>query len=220
MKRRTEPEFIDLAHEAEAYAHADFSEVNEAFVERLTELAPAAEALTIDLGTGASDIPVRLLRRRPRWRIVAVDASSAMLAFAIEKLEEQDLSSNIALALVDAKNTPFADRTVDVVFSNSILHHLTDTAAFWRETARIAKGGAVIFLRDLARPATEQEAHRIVNRHAYNETALLQQEYYRSLLASWTPDEIREQLREAGLPGLKAEMVDDRHFDVSGSLPD
>lgn len=39
MHRQPEPELMDLAHEAEAYAAADFSDVNAAFVDRLLSLA-------------------------------------------------------------------------------------------------------------------------------------------------------------------------------------
>ncbi|MFH0965179.1 MAG: class I SAM-dependent methyltransferase [Planctomycetota bacterium] len=219
IPREPETEVMDLAHEAEAYAHADFADVNAAFVARLVELADVDRAVAVDLGTGPADIPVRLSRLRPHWWIVAVDASPAMLAFASERLEEEILLGRIHLLLVDAKRTPFAERSFDVVFSNSILHHIDETATFWKEVARIAKPGAVIFLRDLARPGTLEEACEIVRRYAGLEPALLQEEYRRSLLASWTPEEIRLQLREADLTSLSVTMSSDRHLDVFGRLP-
>ena len=221
--REPEPEIMDLAHEAEVYAHADFSDVNEAFVKRLVELDgqsdPSRPLLAIDLGTGPADIPVRLLRLRPAWRIVAADASPAMLCFAGETLAGEERAGNIHLLLVDVKNTPFADETFDVVFSNSILHHIEDTATFWAELMRIARPGAFVLLRDLARPASSEEALEIVSRYASLGTDMLQEEYYRSLLSAWTVDEVREQLRVAGLDRLQVAMVTDRHLDISGRLP-
>jgi len=217
--RQPEEEFMDLAHEAEAYAHGDFSEVNDAFVQRLTELVSHEQALAVDLGTGPADIPVRLARARPDWKIVAVDASPAMLSFAEERIEDEDLGDRIELKLVDAKKTPFEKDSFDVVFSNSILHHLTDIPAFWQEVVRIARPGAFVFLRDLARPATPADAQAIVSRDAASESPTLQEEYYRSLLSSWTPREVREHLDAAGLDTLKGEPSIPDHLDIYGRLP-
>jgi len=44
---------MDLPHEAKAYAEADFSDVNTAFVDHLLELTgPLEKGLVLDLGTG------------------------------------------------------------------------------------------------------------------------------------------------------------------------
>jgi len=53
FNRQAEPELMDLPEEAEAYARADFSAVNQAFVERVLELAgERVAAIVVDLGTG------------------------------------------------------------------------------------------------------------------------------------------------------------------------
>jgi ubiquinone/menaquinone biosynthesis C-methylase UbiE len=219
MSRQPEPEVMDLYAEAEAYARADFADVNQAFVDRLLELAGhLEEAAAVDLGTGPADIPIRLARARPRWRVVAVDASEAMLAFARRAVEEARLSGRVELLLADAKATPLPSAAFDVVFSNSILHHINEADRFWAEVRRLGSSGATVFLRDLARPASPEAARQIVRRYAANEAPLLQAEYYRSLLASYTVREVRAQLDRAGLAGLRVAMVTDRHWDVFGQL--
>ena len=83
MRRVPEPEAMDGGDETEAYQQADFAVVNQAFVDRTVELASTpARARAIDMGTGPADIPARLIRARPAWRVVGVDASAAMLALA------------------------------------------------------------------------------------------------------------------------------------------
>lgn len=220
MPRRPEPEAMDLAEEAHAYAAADFAEVNAAFVERLlylTEDVPP-RALTVDLGCGPGDIALRVGRERPQWRIVAGDISMAMLSFAVARVREAGLRTCVWLVCQDAKRMPWPDGCFDVVFSNSLLHHLSDPVPFWNELRRIAAPGAWVFFRDLARPATETAAHMIVACYAGGESNLLQEEYYRSLLAAYTPDEVRAQLRAAGLDNLSVEMASDRHLDIFGHL--
>jgi ubiquinone/menaquinone biosynthesis C-methylase UbiE len=219
IARRPEPEIMDLPEEAEAYARADFSDVNDAFVRRLLELAgPRETARAVDLGCGPADIPIRLLRIRPRWRVAAVDASPAMLDLARKAVAQAGLAHAVDFVLADAKSRALPDAAFDVVFSNSILHHIADVAPFWAQVRRIAAPRALLFLRDLARPAEATEAAAIVARYAGNESPLLREEFQRSLLAAYTPDEVRRQLADAGLDRLTVTMVTDRHLDVFGTL--
>ena len=219
MPRQPEPEFMDANDEADAYAAADFDEVNQAVVDRLLELVgPRDEACVVDLGTGPADIPVRLVRSRPGWRVVAVDASGAMLRHARQAIDRARLGHAIDLVLADAKATGLADASFDVILSNSILHHITDVDRFWAEVKRIARPGAHALLRDLARPPDADAARAIVDRYARDETELLREEYYRSLLSSYTVEEVRSQLARAGLDCLQVAMATDRHLDVFGRI--
>lgn len=210
---------MDIPEEAQAYASADFSEVNDAFANRLVELAGARDRLlALDLGTGPADIPIRVLERRRGWHIVAVDISWSMLGIAHGAVRVKGVAGGISLVQLDSKKLPFPDRCFDVVFSNSILHHLPETGDFWSEVGRVAREGAYVLLRDLARPASREMAAEIVQKYSGNESALLQEEFFRSLLAAFTPDEMRAQLVQAGLDRLNVAMVSDRHWDVFGQL--
>lgn len=220
LPREPEPELMDIPAEADAYARADFASVNEAFAERLVELAGhLPDARAVDLGTGPADIPVRVARRLPGWRIAVVDAAEAMLEHARKIITEAGLADRVQPVLADAKNTHLPEGSFDVVFSNSILHHIDETGAFWRELRRIGRSGAVVLVRDLARPATRAAADEIVGLYASGESKLLREEFHRSLLSAYTPDEVRYQLDLSGLNTLKVEMVSDRHLDVYGRLP-
>lgn len=216
MDRIPEPELMDAPHEALAYAEADFADVNEAVVERLLELAgPLTRAVALDLGCGPCDIPLRLWRRRD-WRVVALDAAPAMVRIGARILRAAHALGPVQPVLSDAKALPFAAGSFDIVFSNSILHHLPDPGRLWAEMARVAKRGGLVFLRDLARPASREAAARIVEEHAGQESPLLKEEFYRSLLAAYTPAEVRAQLDAAGLADMNVATVTDRHLDIWG----
>ena len=220
LSRQPEPELMDDAEEARAYAETDFSDVNAAFVERLLELAGHREAATaVDLGTGPGDIPIRVAQARPRWHISAVDGSAVMLEFAWKAEADAGLREAIEWVESDAKATLFPLQSFDVVFSNSILHHITDTENLWAEVKRLARPGADILLRDLARPESEEAARAIVEKYAGDESDLLQEEFFRSLLSSYTCEEVRRQLDQAGLRSLEVAMVTDRHLDILGRTP-
>ncbi|MEE8170665.1 MAG: class I SAM-dependent methyltransferase [Phycisphaerae bacterium] len=219
LGRKPEPELMDLPNEAEAYAAADFSDVNQRFVDRLLAQAGLPErAAVLDLGAGPGDIPIRLARLRPDWRIVAADAAAAMLRIARQAVSRAGLSQSIFVVCADAKRTPFATDVFDGVISNSILHHVADTASFWGEVGRVAKRGGFVLMRDLYRPESDAAAGRIVQAHASGESELLQEEFHRSLLSAYTVDEVREQLSRAGLDALDVVTVTDRHLDVFGRV--
>ena len=217
MHRQPEPELMDLAHEAEAYAAADFSDVNAAFVDRLLSLAWTLDrARCVDLGCGPGDIAIRLAQQRALWHIDCVDAADAMIELARTAVARADVR-NVRLHLADAKQTRLA-AGYDVIFSNSLLHHLPDPLPMWREVRRLARPGAIVFVRDLVRPQTYDLAEEMVEQYAGRESDTLRQEFYRSLLSAFTPGEIRAQLEEAGLSELEIRQATDRHVDVSGVL--
>jgi ubiquinone/menaquinone biosynthesis C-methylase UbiE len=218
MERIPEPEIMDMVQEAQAYAQADFAQVNQAFVDRLLELAgDRRSALALDMGTGPADIPIRLVRARPAWHVTAVDASGAMLDIARKAIRDARIEHAIELVQADAKSSPLKDASFDVIFSNSILHHISAADAFWNEVRRLLAPGARVLLRDLTRPESPQAARQIVELHAGGETPLLQEEYYRSLLSAYTVHEVRDQLTRAGLGKLEVERISDRHMDVFGT---
>ncbi|HUW56233.1 MAG TPA: class I SAM-dependent methyltransferase [Planctomycetota bacterium] len=221
MPRQPRREYMDEPRSVEAYATSDFSEVNQAFVDRLFELTGPAEVLhVIDLGTGPGDIPLRILRVRPGWRIVALEASPPMLDFAKKAAREAGVTTGIHWFQADAKGSGLPGRTFDVVFSNTILHHISETELVWEEVKRVGKRGALVFFRDLARPATPEDAHRIVETYGGVGPELMRRDYYNSLLAAYTVDEVRAQLSEAGLDDIEVTRVTDRHWDAFGRLPD
>jgi ubiquinone/menaquinone biosynthesis C-methylase UbiE len=206
---------MDLDDEAVAYAEADFTDVNDAFIERLLELAgPRNKAVALDLGCGPGDIPMGVLERQPGWRVIGLDASFAMLRMAREAAKRR--SQPLVPILSDAKRCPFPNDTFDVVFSNSILHHVTEVQLFWAELARISRAETLVFLRDLARPDSQEAAHDIVETYSGDESSLLKEEFYRSLLAAYTVDEVCAQLAGADLKSLQVLQSTDRHLDVFG----
>src|SRR5205823_1087667 len=88
------------------------------------------------------------------------------------------------------------------VICNSVLHHMPDPSPLWHEIKRLAAPNGLIFVRDLRRPESDEVAKQLVQQHAANEPPLLQEEFHRSLLAAFTPDEIRKQLDAAVILAL------------------
>ncbi|RMG36919.1 MAG: class I SAM-dependent methyltransferase [Gammaproteobacteria bacterium] len=222
MQRIPEPEeLMDDPAQATAYAEADFGEPNRLFVELLEEQAAhslSGEAL--DLGCGPADISLDLLRRHPALHITAVDGAEAMLAHARQRLaREPELAPRLTLRCAILPDADLPAAAFDLVLSNSLLHHLGDPAVLWRTLAHAARPGAQVLVMDLARPASPAAAEALVQTHAADAPPILRRDFYNSLLAAYTVEEIEKQLAASGLAGLSVTMVSDRHLAVRGRIP-
>jgi ubiquinone/menaquinone biosynthesis C-methylase UbiE len=215
MDRVLEPEVMADPRQALAYARADFGEVNQRFVDELVSRHPMpARARVVDLGCGPADIPIRLAAAWPHALIVAVDASEAMLALGHEAMRSR--RTRLSLICARLPRLPFADRAFDALISNSLLHHLPDSAVLWRDAARLVRPGGVVHVMDLFRPRTVDEARQIVERAAGDEDQILKDDFFNSLLAAFTPEEVRDQLAAHGLGHLACAIVSERHLLISG----
>jgi len=205
---------MDEAEQARAYADADFAEVNQRFVAGFRDAFPDFDTGTIvDLGCGPADIPARLASALCDVRIVGVDAARAMLRLARPRVR-------VDLVAARLSDLPVRGAAFDACLSNSLVHHLPDPRLFWRTVRVVSKPRAPIFVMDLARPSTREAAREIVLREAGNERAILQRDFFNSLLAAFTTAEVRAQLEEAGLRAFSCDLVSDRHWRVAGRNPE
>ncbi|MBI4610787.1 MAG: methyltransferase domain-containing protein [Candidatus Rokubacteria bacterium] len=217
MERVLEPELMEDPAQAAAYARADFSDVNQGFVDRFRAMFPGlTRGRAVDLGSGPADIPIRLSRALPRLDIVAVDGSEAMLDEARRALASAE-STRVSLIRARVPDLPFPPHAFDAVISNSLLHHLPDPHLFWREVVRLGRPGAPVLVMDLFRPDSPERAREIVDAAAPEEDPILKADFFNSLLAAFTPEEVREQLA-TDLADLHCRIVSERHWLVSGRL--
>jgi len=82
----------------------------------------------------------------------------------------------------------------------------------------VVKSGSPVLVMDLLRPDSPEEAQAIVDRYAAQEPEILRRDFYCSLLASFTEDEVAAQLAEMNMSRLMIDVVDDRHWVVSGII--
>jgi len=222
MQRIPEPELMTGAEQVAAYARADFAEPHERFIrllgERFADLPIQGRAA--DLGCGPCDISIRFARAYPSWRIDAVDGSQLMLDAAGPLIEGAGLSARIARHRRLLPCAPPAHGSYDLVFSNSLLHHLPEASVLWAAVCAWTRPGGAVFVMDLLRPASDGDARRLVDQHAGTEPEVLRADFYHSLLAAYRPDEIGEQLAGAGLEQLVVEVVSDRHWIAWGRRSD
>jgi trans-aconitate methyltransferase len=220
MERTPEPELMLDEAQARAYASADFEAPHRRGIELLLEKLAGlpARGRALDLGCGPGDMTLRLARALPGWHIDALDGSPAMLALARAAAVRAGLQSRLThreafLPRGEPPRPPY-----DLLFSNSLLHHLARPEALWSVLRRWGRAHAAVFVMDLLRPASDAAVRDLVERYAAGEPELLRRDFANSLRAAYRPDEIRAQLGAAGLAALALEVVSDRHLIVWGSL--
>jgi ubiquinone/menaquinone biosynthesis C-methylase UbiE len=218
VDRILEPEIMDGEAEAGAYARADFADSNQWYADHLAAEFPGHLREIIDLGCGPADVTLRVARAAPHARIVAVDGSGPMLDHARIAVTAAKLSGRITLHLGRIPGLPLAEHRFDAVLSKDMLHHLPDPHALWSEVRRLARPGAAVYVMDLIRPDSPLAAKEIVERVAAHEPPVLKQDFYNSLCAAFTPEEVRNQLRSAELP-LSVVQATERHMLIKGTLP-
>lgn len=220
MERVPEPELMEDPAQARAYAEADFEAPHSMFIElcreRLGANLPGRRVL--DLGCGPADVTLRFAEAFPDTELIGVDGSEAMLALGREAIAARGLERRIELVCARVPGPRFSQRRFDVIISNSLLHHLARAADLWRALRDNAAAGAAVFVMDLRRPASHARTQELVEQYASEEPEILRRDFFNSLCAAYTLEEVVSQLRASQLPYLTAEAVFDRHLLVWGYM--
>ena len=215
MDRVLEPELMDDERQSLAYAKADFSASNQLFVDSLIREFPGHLHRALDIGCGPGDVVIRLARAVPGLHVTAIDGSGPMIALARDAVSAAGLRDRVRLVQGYLPGVALEGTAFDAVLSKDLLHHLPDPAVLWKEITRLARPGGAVYVMDLMRPETPEAARRIVDDVAAQEDPILREDFYNSLCAAFTLDEVRGQLVAAGLD-VDVSRVSDRHMLVRG----
>lgn len=212
-QRILEPEVMDSEAEAIAYDRMDFQDVNQAFVELVAEVYPYLQTNALDLGTGTARIPVMLLAKFPQWQITGIDLAQSMLTIGQDHVAIAGLQDQISLELADAKTLPYSDCQFDLIFSNSLIHHLPDPLPCFQEMRRLLKPTGVIVVRDLLRPHSPQAIDTMVDQVSGTDYDAHQKKLFRdSLYAALTLEEVQQVASSAELETAEIYQSSDRHW--------
>lgn len=217
MERVTEPELMDDEQQSIAYAQADFSTSNQLYVDSLVRDFPTHLRAVVDIGCGPADVVIRLATAAPHAAITAIDGSAPMIALGRTAARAAGVDDRLTLLHTRIPGPPPASQSFDAVLSKDLLHHLPDPRVLWNEVTRLGRPGAAVYVMDLVRPDTEDTARAMVKEGAGSEHPILQHDFYQSLLAAFTMDEVRAQVATAGLD-LTVAPIGVRHMLIKGML--
>jgi ubiquinone/menaquinone biosynthesis C-methylase UbiE len=220
MQRITEPELMNEEAQALAYAHADFDEPHNMFIQEFKQAFPKIEVSghILDLGCGPADISIRFAQSFPYCEIDGLDGAPRMLAQGKLAIQKAQFGDRIHLSEGVLPGAILPRENYNIIISNSLLHHLHDPDVLWESIKQFGISGTRVFIMDLMRPESEKITREFVDIYASSEPQVLQNDFYHSLRAAFLPDEIQTQLAFAGLSHLKVKILSDRHIAVIGTL--
>ena len=227
MNRTPEPELMQIPSQVRAYADADFSRSDSMVVKSLEKYLKKAgrtlnkNDLILDMACGPGNIAERIAKNWPYVNVLGIDGSKEMLNEAENKLSN-NLCKNLSYELIDINSIALGDIhfpfKADVLVSNSALHHFHDPYCFWGALKKLGKTKCIHIHRDLIRPASVEKAFELKEKHLSNSPEILKKDFYASLKASFTVEEVSQQLVDARLSQLEVFQVDELYFEIIGCM--
>ncbi len=201
LPRIPEDEVMADPEKASAYVSAAaqvyLDSLDETFVQQVLK-SGVSSGLALDVGTGPGRIPLRIAHDNPSLRVFGVDRSKAMVQAAKSTAQERNLGTQVQFFLGDANCLCFPDAVFDLVFTNSLIHHLENPVLAFQEMARVTRPGGWVMVRDIRRPSRFSfPLHVALYGRHYK--GFMRQLYTASLRSAYTYDEFRELLNCASL---------------------
>ena len=227
MDRTVEPELMEIPSQVKAYADEDFSKSDSMLVKGLEKFLKKIgkslnkNDLILDVACGPGNISERIAKNWPFIKVVGIDGSREMLIQAEKKLCE-NFTKNLTYELIEINSIATGETNfplkADVLVSNSALHHFHDPYRFWDALKKLGKNNCIHIHRDLIRPASVEKAFELKEKHLSNSPEILKKDFYASLKASFTVDEVTQQLAETGLSQLEVFQVDELYVEIIGCI--
>lgn len=127
---------------------------------RLLEACHVAEAREVlDVGCGVGIEPIRIATMTSA-RVVGLDISERMLAWADQRVREAGVRERIVLVQGDVLDLPFASDRFDVVLCESVLAFVADKEQAIHELVRVTRPGGYVGLNE-ALHITEAPAPKV-----------------------------------------------------------
>lgn len=219
LERTPEPlELMLGAEQARAYGASNLSRLNGTLMSEFERhFNGFQEGRVLDLGCGTADIAMRFAEIYPKAMIVGIDGSPAMLEMGREFITARGLQSRIDLRLALLPISGRDAEEFDAVVANSLLHHLSDPFDLWSTIRACARPGAPVMVVDLIRPAGPEEARALVEKYAERGHPLVREDFFNSLCAAYTVEDVRGQLQGAGLTAMQVQAVSELQFMAWGT---
>ena len=150
----------------------------------------------LDIGTGSGRLAQVLAAAEGcDWQVTALDISPRMLKQARVNAASPYHGKDVAYVQATATTLPFPDNTFEVVTSYASLHHWKDPIRAFNEIWRVTKSGGLILIRDNRRMIGNPFYRAGVTLLSLFMTREQSRMWPKSILASYTLQEIRELLK-------------------------
>ena len=229
MDGKAEPELMNRKDQVDSYSKADFSQGEVKFVKfirnylKKNNINLNESDLIVDLGCGPGNISEKLSVEWPHVRVIGIDGSKEMILKAESRKNSQNKSfTNLIYICEDIKNIKYNDisdgKKVSLLISNSLIHHLTHLSEFFQCIISLSSSETLNFHKDLIRPINEKHALDLKAECALKHNETLTNDYYASLKAAYTVNELKNLISEEKLDHLDVLEEENKYLILYGSV--
>jgi len=165
---------------------------------RILELVRQGMTDIVEVGVNTGLLSLYIGGKHPGIAVSGIEENRNLLEVAEENLNLSvwaNTRANVEFELGKLSKLPFADQSADIVFSFSSLHMWKRPVETLKECQRICKPDGIVIIEDMNRLA--DEGHITFVLQFLKEGA---KDFMTALAASYSPDDVRQLLGEAGLP--------------------
>jgi len=215
MDREPESELMNKKSQVKAYCAADFSlgEINLIkFISnylKINNINLSKNDLIVDLGCGPGNISEKLSERWPDVKVLGIDGSKEMIREAESRMFKNKIMgnySNLNYLCSDIRKISsheiFSRKEITLLVSNSFIHHIIDIDNFFEFIINLSNKQTINFHKDLIRPKDEKTALKLKDKCSQKYSAILTNDYYASLKASYRRNEIQKKILELDLESM------------------
>jgi ubiquinone/menaquinone biosynthesis C-methylase UbiE len=163
--------------------------------------------IVLDVGTRVGLVALKIVWRNENLVAMGLDTSGAMIERARETATAWDMNERAVFQVGDPRKMRFKSGYFDLVVSDGSLHRFDDVAEVLREIGRVLKPKGALLIRDYSRPNRLKMISRI-RRQAERLGEAMRPQLEEAIQASYTPDELQQAVREAGLGGVRLDAGD------------
>ena len=215
MDREPEPELMNKKSQVKAYCAADFSLGENNLIKfisnylKINNINLSRNDLIVDLGCGPGNISEKLSERWPDVNVLGVDGSQEMIREAESRLFKNKIVNkyrNLNYLCSDIRKISsheiFSRKEITLLVSNSFIHHIIDIDNFFEFIINLSNKQTINFHKDLIRPKDEKTALKLKDKCSQKYSAILTNDYYASLKASYRRNEIQKKILELDLESM------------------
>lgn len=175
----------------------------------------AARALTLgiesgivlDVGTRAGLIALKIIWQNENLVAMGLDTAGPLVERARATATAWDLNERAVFQVGDPRSMRFKSGYFDLVVSDCSLHRFDNAVEVLREIGRVLKPKGAILIRDYSRPNRLKMIGKI-QQHTERLGDAMRSQVEQAIQSAYTPDEIRQAVKEAGLTDVRVEDSD------------
>jgi ubiquinone/menaquinone biosynthesis C-methylase UbiE len=175
----------------------------------------AARALTLgvesgimlDVGTRAGLIALKIVWQNENLVAMGLDTAGPLVERARATATAWELNERAVFQVGDPRSMRFKNGYFDLVVSDGSLHRFDNVVEVLREIGRVLKPKGAILIRDYSRPNRLKMIGKI-QQHTERLGDAMRPQVEQAIQSAYTPDEIRQAVKETGLTGVRIDDSD------------